>query len=58
MGASDGESVCQVSVWDGLFRPLGYERVYLPRVYLPLFKVADTPFHFQGNVLIPNILTL
>ena len=24
-------------------RPLGYERVYLP-----LCKVADTPFHIQG----------
>ena len=27
-------------------RPLGYERVYLP-----LHKVADTPFHIQGDVL-------
>ena len=25
------------------YRPLGYERVYLP-----LCKVADTPFHIQG----------
>ena len=25
-----------------LYRPLGYERVYLP-----LCKVADTPFHIQ-----------
>ena len=25
-------------------RPLGYERVYLP-----LYKVADTPFHIQGD---------
>ena len=25
---------------------LGYERVYLP-----LFKVADTPFHIQGDKL-------
>ena len=24
--------------------PLGYEKVYLP-----LDKVADTPFHIQGN---------
>ena len=24
--------------------PRGYERVYLP-----LYKVADTPFHTQGN---------
>ena len=27
-----------------LFRPFGYERVYLP-----LYKVADTPFHIQGS---------
>ena len=26
------------------FRPTGYERVYLP-----LYKVADTPFHIQGD---------
>ena len=25
-------------------RPFGYERVYLP-----LHKVADTPFHIQGD---------
>ena len=25
-------------------RPLGYERVYLP-----LYKVADAPFHIQGD---------
>ena len=25
-------------------RPFGYERVYLP-----LWKVADTPFHIQGD---------
>ena len=29
-----------------IFRPLGYERVYLP-----LYEVADTPFHIQGNDL-------
>ena len=28
------------------YRPLGYERVYLP-----LCKVADTPFHIQGDVI-------
>ena len=28
------------------FRHLGYERVYLP-----LGKVADTPFHIQGDDL-------
>ena len=27
-----------------IYRPLGYERVYLP-----LYKVADTPFHIQGD---------
>ena len=27
-----------------LFGPVGYERVYLP-----LYKVADTPFHIQGD---------
>ena len=32
-----------------LYRPLGYERVYLP-----LCEVADTPFHMQGD----DILTL
>ena len=30
----------------GTIRPLGYERVYLP-----LCKVADTPFHIQGDKL-------
>ena len=29
-------------------RPLGYERVYLP-----LYKVAETPIHIQGD-LTPN----
>ena len=27
-----------------IYRPLVYERVYLP-----LYKVADTPFHIQGD---------
>ena len=27
-----------------IYRPLGYERVYLP-----LYKVADTPFYIQGG---------
>ena len=27
-----------------IYRPLGYERVYLP-----LYKVADTPFNIQGG---------
>ena len=31
----------------GLIRPLEYERVYLP-----LYKVADTPFHIQGDELV------
>ena len=34
------------SIWGRKFRPLGYERVYLP-----LCKVADTPFHIQGDDL-------
>ena len=29
-----------------VIRPLGYERVYLPR-----FKVAKTPFHIQGECM-------
>ena len=29
-----------------LYRPLGYERVYLS-----LCKLADTPFHIQGDKL-------
>ena len=31
---------------DLIIRPLGYERVYLS-----LYKVADTPFHIQGDEL-------
>ena len=31
------------------YRPFGYERVYLP-----LYKVADTPFHIQGDDIIAN----
>ena len=27
-----------------LYRPLGYERVYVPH-----YKVADTPFHTRGG---------
>ena len=34
-------------------RPLGYERVYLP-----LCKVADTPFHIQGDEIFPIEKTL
>ena len=30
-----------------IHRPLGYERVYLP-----LYKVADTPFHIQRDDII------
>ena len=46
------------------FRPLDYERVYLPlylyyeRVYLPLHKVADTPFHSQGDLKLQIALEL
>ena len=31
-----------------IYRHLGYERVYLP-----LYKVADTPFHIQGDAMVP-----
>ena len=31
------------------YRPLGYERVHLP-----LCKVADTPFHIQGDDMYSN----
>ena len=37
--------IYQVNV-RGILRPLGYERVYLP-----LKKVADTPFHIQGRLI-------
>ena len=30
-----------------IIRPFGYERVYLP-----LYKVANTPFHIQGDELL------
>ena len=36
-----------------LSRPVGYERVYLP-----LCKVADTPFHIQGDDLDPKTTSL
>ena len=46
--ASTGPTLNQywvnVSCLLGIYRPLGYERVYLP-----LCKVADTPFHIQGG---------
>ena len=32
-----------------IYRPLAYERVYLP-----LYKVADTPFHIQGDDICMN----
>ena len=32
------------TIWIKTYRPLRYERVYLP-----LNKVADTPFHIQGD---------
>ena len=34
-----------------IYRPLGYERVYLP-----LYKVADTPFHIQGDEMLYKCL--
>ena len=33
------------------FRPLGYERVFLP-----LYKVADAPFHIQSDDLLDEFL--
>ena len=48
-------NVCWADVLCGLlvlkmnlstYRPLGYERVYLP-----LHKVADAPFHIQDDVI-------
>ena len=36
-----------------IIRPLGYERVYLP-----LHKVADTPFHIQGDDYIAHRLVI
>ena len=34
-------------------RPVGYERVYLP-----LCKVADTPFHIQGDDVNMHLINL
>ena len=36
--------ISQVTHTAETYRPLGYERVYLP-----LCKAADTPFYIQGN---------
>ena len=37
--------IVNIQSWNtDIIRPLGYERVYLP-----LRKVADTPFHIQGD---------
>ena len=33
-----------------VYRPLGFERVYLP-----LHKVADTPFHIQSSDILQAI---
>ena len=37
-------SALRVKLIRMIYRPLRYERVYLP-----LCKVADTPFHIQGD---------
>ena len=37
--------------WKTIIRPHGYERVYLP-----LYNVADTPFHIQGDVIMLDTL--
>ena len=39
-----GRNCHELNLSDKLPGPLGYERVYLP-----LCKVADTPFHIQGD---------
>ena len=36
--------------WRPIYRPLGYERVYLQ-----FHKVADTPFHIQGDDMSASI---
>ena len=38
------QTILSMSV--AFYRPLGYERVYLP-----LYKVADTPYYIQGDVM-------
>ena len=43
MGSFD-DNILLVYYKKGTYRHLGYERVYLP-----LDKVADKPFHIQGN---------
>ena len=42
--ATFGEISDSHNVHNIIYRPLRYERVYLP-----LGKVADTPFHIQGD---------
>ena len=37
----------KISLW--IYRPLGYQRVYLP-----LYKVADIPFHIQRDDILIN----
>ena len=37
-------NLCNITWHENKIRRLGYERVYLP-----LWKVADTPFHIQGG---------
>ena len=41
--------LCMIPIYGYITRPLGYQRVYLP-----LYKVADTPFHIHGNDMIPH----
>ena len=43
--STHAESRLITIVIQGTCCPLGYERVYLP-----LCQVADTPFHFQGDM--------
>ena len=37
-------NMTHLTIYSAAYRSLGYERVYLP-----LCKVADTPFHIQGD---------
>ena len=48
------ECFCSLISDVSVYRPLEYERVYLP-----LCRVADTPFHIQGNdidLIIPKTI--
>ena len=50
VGGHGGNGSCGFGLIIMLVLPLGYERVHLP-----LYKVADTPFHIQGDELCSNL---